>query len=109
MGFELHVEVDQSQARQQIFDGWRGIVDFGEVWTETDRTLWLGPGAFPAGKPLAYGVQADGDGSGTPGRMILRFLFLDERRPVMAPDVPFVLRDGGTQRAVGRILPDTGS
>jgi hypothetical protein len=80
-------------------NGWRGLLDFGEAWTEADARL--NPyGPVPVGKPLTYGVELTW---GAPGRAMLTLLAVEERLPVMAVGASFVLRDGGTARAVGTL------
>lgn len=98
----LPAEID-SVPGKPIRDGWRGVVDFGEVWSDEDAELW--PEQFgdelPVGKPLLYGCEL---AIQTPGRVTLRFLALDARRPVMQPGRTFTLREGLTPRATGHLL-----
>jgi hypothetical protein len=101
---ELLAQIDQVADGAAFRDGWRGLIDFGEVWSESDADLAWPPGAgnVPVGEPLVYGCEVTPADSDTE-HVRVRFLTLDSLRPVMVLGARFTLRDGATQRATGRI------
>ncbi len=105
MAIELHGEIETVPGSSDIVDGWRGSIDFGEVWADADAALWREEwGELPVGRPLIYGCEARHEPTAGPRRVVLGLFAVDERRPVMAAGAPFKLRDGATERAVGRLL-----
>lgn len=98
---EVLARIDPTPEGQPLRDGWRGIIDFGEVWSEAESDLWPpGSGAVPVGQPLVYGCElADADAD----LVRVRFIALDSLRPVMQPGTRFTLRDGDTPRATGHL------
>jgi hypothetical protein len=105
MSVELLAEIEPVEDAAQLPDGWRGVLDFGELWTEADRRLGWPPDApeVPVGQPLTYGCEVRLDAA-EPTRVRIRLLVVDEVRKAMTPGAAFTLRDGGTARAVGHLL-----
>jgi hypothetical protein len=102
---ELDAELKPAPAAAEMADGWRGLLDFGEMWQEADAEQWQADwGAMPVGEPLLYGCEARRAAVGNETRWTLRLWALDEPRPVMTAERVFTLRDGGSDRAVGRLL-----
>lgn len=53
MSIELAAEIEVIPGAPEIRDGWRGLLDFGEKWTEEDADLWTPElGELPVGEPL---------------------------------------------------------
>jgi hypothetical protein len=110
MAVVLDVEFSQADARR-LRDGWRGLVDFGELWTGTEQEeFWQEKwGPIPVGEPLRYGCELRLADSGRVDEQVvrgeLRFLALSEPRESMAPGATLTLFDGGTPRARGRVRP----
>jgi hypothetical protein len=109
MSIELLAQLEPVAGVPELRDGWRGIVDFGEVWTDADAALWPdGSGEIPRGEPLVYGCEVRllaTDGEGEPlYRAKVVLWSLDERRNVMADGAKLALRDGKTVRATGHLL-----
>jgi hypothetical protein len=104
MSVELLAQIEPVEGAAQLPDGWRGLLDFGEFWTEADRRLGWPPDApdFPVGQPLTYGCEVTTDPT-DPTRVRIRLL-PDELRKVMKPGAAFTLRDGLTARATGHLL-----
>jgi hypothetical protein len=99
---ELEADIHVVETGWDLPDAWRGLIDFGEMWSELDAGLWRAEwGELPLGRPLAYGceVRRAGDGRG----VVVRLIAVDERRDVMTPGAPFTLNEGGTVRASGRL------
>ena len=94
--------------------GWRGVVSFGELWTEEDAALWrASSGPLSIGEPLVYSIElglarADSLAPGEEALGELTFLFLDELRPAIHVGAGFELRDGDSPVATGQILGVTG-
>jgi hypothetical protein len=105
MPVELVAEIEPVTGAEEVRDGWRGLLDFGERWTEADRNLgWPAEAPeVPVGQPLTYGCEVSRE-EAVPGRVRIRLLMIDEPRPVMQPGLQFTLRDGGRARATGRLL-----
>jgi hypothetical protein len=100
---ELTAAIETVPGAAPIADGWRGIIDFGEVWTEDDADLTYPPGSDPPlGESLAYGCEITFSASDSEA-VSIRLIALDFPRPVMAAGAQFTLRDGGTPRATGRL------
>ena len=102
---ELLVEVGPEPARPDLRDGWRGILDLGEVWTVADGILWPGgSGRLPVGEPLTYGCELRVLSDGIPFQGRLLLLAIESPRTVMKPGAQFTLCDGRILRATGRLL-----
>lgn len=105
MTVELHADIETTPGSPDVADGWRGLIDFGEVWTEGDAALWRDEwGDLPLGRPLTYGCEARRDEAAGTRRVRLRLLALDESRSIMAPGRAFTLPDGAHERALGRLV-----
>jgi len=102
---ELQADIETVPGSSDVADGWRELIDFGEVWTEADAALWPAAGGdLPVGRSLTYGCETHRDQTGGPRRVRLRLFALDAPRAVMTPGGAFTLRDGMRARAVGRLL-----
>jgi hypothetical protein len=104
MTAELLARIEPVGEVATLRDGWRGVIDFGEIWSEADIDLAWPPGSgnVPVGEPLVHGcevTQTDADSD----RVTVRFIALDSLRPVMVPGARFTLRDGASPRAIGHI------
>jgi hypothetical protein len=104
---ELPVEFPESEAAH-LCSGWRGLVDFGEEWTDSDGQLWQQAwGPMPLGEPLRYGCELQlvepVGGPVTGWRGHLRLWALNERLTSMASGTTVTLFDGGAVRALGRL------
>jgi hypothetical protein len=92
--------------------GWRGLVSFGELWTEDDAPLWPDHRAtLPVGKEMRYGCElriVDPDvetlAPGEEAHVDLVFWAIADPRPAMHRDATFSLREGATEIAVGTVL-----
>jgi hypothetical protein len=104
MTAELLAQIEPVGEADAPRDGWRGLIDFGEVWSEDDTDLTWPSGSenIPIGEPLAYGCEVTFAEPDTE-RVTVRFIALDSLRPVMVPGARFTLRDGATPRATGHI------
>jgi hypothetical protein len=100
--FELEADLDESDRPLTV--GWRGIIDFGEVWSESDSSLWPGPGPLPVGKPLVYGCEVLALSSTEPTRARLTMWALDAPRDVMNPGATVILKQGTSLRATGKLV-----
>jgi hypothetical protein len=105
----LGVEFSKADAAQ-LRDGWRGLVDFGELWAGTERDLWQEEwGPISVGEPLRYGCELrlanDGGVDEPKVRGQLRLWALTELRESMAPGALLTLFDGLAPRARGRVAP----
>jgi hypothetical protein len=99
MKVRLHASVEPAPGCRELPDGWRGLLDFGEVWTKADAECYpYGP--VPEGRPLTYGCELTWD---APGRATLTLLVVTEPRSVMAAGASFVLREGHTASGVGTL------
>lgn len=103
MSVELLSEIQPVADAPVIRDGWRGLLDFGEVWTESDAVLWPSEEPLPLGKPLTYGCEVRRDPASEHAARI-RLLVVTEPREVMKKGATFTLRDGHTARATGKLL-----
>lgn len=104
MPIDLLVDIEPLAGETDLRDGWRGLLDLGEVWTAKDRDLWpASSGALPEGRPLTYGCELRGTPTDRP-RATLVLLFANERREVMKAGATFTLNDGATPRASGQIV-----
>ena len=104
MTTELLARIEPVAEAVALRDGWRGLIDFGETWSEADAGLAWPPGStnVPVGEPLVYGCEVTYAEASTE-RVRVRFIALDALRPVMVPGARFTLRDGATRRATGQI------
>jgi hypothetical protein len=91
-----------------LTSGWRGVVWFGERWTESDVQLWPpGQGRVPVGEELVYGCELRLD-SGSPlapgmgGRGEIELWALGDPRPAIHPGAEFELREGARKIGTGR-------
>ena len=103
MSIALAAVIEAIPGRPEIRDGWRGLLDFGEKWSQEDADVWPQCGELPLGKPLTYGCELNRDSPDSP-RVALRLFAVQDRRKVMQPGATFVLRDGQTARASGTLL-----
>ena len=104
MPIELTADVEPLAGEAALRDGWRGLLDFGEVWTAKDADLLPEvSGVVPEGQPLTYGCELRGAPTDRP-RATLVLWFGNERRDVMKSGATFTLNDGATPRASGRII-----
>ncbi len=106
MAIEFHVELQPVAGQDAPADGWRGLADFGELWSADDTAFWPAwRGELPLGEPLVYSVRIRNPvPSGDPPSALLLLPAVDERRRTMADGAQFTLRDGATVRATGRII-----
>ena len=104
MGAELLAQIEPVGEAVVLRDGWRGLIDFGETWSEADAGLAWPEGSVnvPVGEPLVYGCEITYAEAGTE-RVRVRFIALDWLRPVMVPGARFTLRDGAAPRATGHV------
>lgn len=101
---ELLAEIDQVR-EGGLPEGWRGVIDFGEVWTEADAHLWPSvSGRLPIGEPLVYGGEIGPSSTATPMRAKVVLWAIDAPREIMRPGAHLTLRDGGIERAHGHLL-----
>ncbi len=101
----LVAEIQPEPGSPEMADGWRGIADFGEVWSPADADLlWPPESELPAGEPVLYGCEVRFLSREKPVRVLLRFWSIHSPRAVMGPGAEFTLRDGPSPRATGRIL-----
>lgn len=112
MSIELLAELRPVEGGPDVRDGWRGIVDFGEVWTDADAGLWPAGSGDVRGEPLVYGCEVralDTEGDRDPRRYRAKVVLwsLDEPRDVMAVGAKLTLKDGTTPRATGYVLSDS--
>jgi translation elongation factor EF-Tu-like GTPase len=94
-----------------LASGWRGVVSFGELWTERDARLWPDVGEpLPVGEELVYGSELRLDpGSeilapGDIGLAEITLPFHDEPRPAIRPGASFELREGSRKVGAGKVL-----
>jgi hypothetical protein len=101
---ELLAEIESFSDAPGLHDGWRGLIDFGERWTEDDADLAWPPGSatVPLGEPLVYGCEVTYPEPGSDSVRV-RFNALDSLRPAVVAGARFTLRDGETARAHGRV------
>jgi hypothetical protein len=110
MTLQLRVEFRAVDGASALHEGWRGLVDFGEHWTDHDADLWpTSSGAIPVGKPLVYGCElrllASSSGERVAeGEGVLDLWSLDTLRHVMEPGACVRLLDGRSVRATGKLL-----
>ena len=104
MSVRVFAEVETVPGAPELPDGWRGLIDFGELWTEDDAHLRPRvSGCTPVGKPLMYGCVLTHERAGEQ-RVKIEIWSLGEPRRIMAPGAQFTLRDGLQARAVGHVL-----
>src|SRR4051812_18212028 len=104
MALELLAEARPVAGASDLFDGWRGLLDFGELWSEQDEALWPSDsGPLPRGRPLTYGCEVTRRHHDEL-RDSIQVWSLDEPAAVMTPGASFTLRDGDRARAVGELL-----
>jgi hypothetical protein len=104
MPVELLAEIEHVPGAPVIPEGWRGLIDFGELWSRADEDLWPpDSGPLPEGQPLTLGCEVMPCSSSDNGVRIRIFL-LDARRKVMVRGAALTLRDGRTARANGKLL-----
>jgi hypothetical protein len=108
MAIELAIEFREDHGLP-LRDGWRGLVDFGEIWTNDDADLWRREwGTLPVGEPLQYGCELRLASAASEdvdvGRGVLTLWSVDELRASMASGAELALSDGGSLRARGRVL-----
>jgi len=78
---ELTAEIDPLPGASAIRDGWRGLIDFGELWSQDDAYLMVPPGAVvPIGDPLMYGCEVARDPTNS-RRIRIRLLRSTSRGP----------------------------
>jgi hypothetical protein len=106
MTVRLTVKLQAVDDAPELLDGWRGLVDFGEIWTESDAALWpSGSGDVPVGNPLIYGCELRLYGSDREvGEAVLSLMSIDTPRSVMTQGAKIRLLDGQTLRATGELL-----
>lgn len=99
---ELLAAIRPVAGQPELPDGWRGLIDFGETWTQAEQALWpSSAGPVPVGKPLTYGCVLHRPE--TKQQVRLTVFSLDEARAVMTRGAPLTLRDGHTARATGNL------
>lgn len=104
MPVELDADIETVPGAPVVADGWRGLVDFGEIWTTAEANLWPAEsGELPVGRPLTYGCEAYREQAAGSKRIRLVLFFLDEPRPVMTPGASIILRNGTHSRAIGHL------
>jgi hypothetical protein len=104
VAIELAAEIYAVAGQAEIKDGWRGLLDFGEKWTEDDSRPWQPEwGEVPLGHDLIYGCSVQRDPAAA-NSVVIQLWALDEPREVMRQEATFVLRDGPTARATGTLL-----
>jgi hypothetical protein len=104
VSIELSAEIQALPGTTEIRDGWRGLLDFDERWTEDDADLWAPEwGDLPTGEPLTYGCEVRPDPPDSP-TVVIRLLVVDRLRKVMEPGSAFTLRDGHAARASGTLV-----
>jgi hypothetical protein len=104
---ELLAHIAPEPARPDLQSGWRGLIDFGEVGTESDADFWSSvSGRIPLGDSLMYGCELRLPADDEPHRAKLFLWALDSPRMVMRAGAEFMLWDGRTLRARGRLLED---
>jgi hypothetical protein len=100
---DLAAEIEPVPGAAEVGDGWRGLIDFGERWAQSDREVWSPEwGELPLGEPLVYGCEVERDPGGN-RRVTIRLMMVDERREAMKPGAAFSLRDGPLARATGTL------
>jgi hypothetical protein len=104
MPIEFRTEINPVPGADEVPHGWRGLVDFGETWTEADEHLWPHEsGPLPTGQSLTYGCEVTRTAK-TAEQVNIRIWFLDQPRHAMTPGASFTLRDGHAERATGKLL-----
>jgi hypothetical protein len=86
-----------------IPDGWRGLLDFGEKWSEDDADPEAPEWPIPIGEPLMYGCEVNRDPTDD-RRVVISLLVMQNRPSAIKQGAAFVLRDGLTARASGTLL-----
>jgi hypothetical protein len=100
----LTAQIDAVPGAPEMRDGWRGLLDFGELWTEMDADFWpADSGDLPLGQPLVYGCEVLRDSAIKNGATI-RLPFVDQPRPVMQAGATLTLREGHATLATGRLV-----
>ncbi len=103
MAVRLKIKLQRADGVPELPDGWRGLVDFGELWTAGDAALWpTGSGDVPIGQPLVYGCELRH--LSVEGEAVLSLWSLDAPRPVMTDGTKIRLLDGNHLRARGELL-----
>jgi hypothetical protein len=104
MALDLHVRIEVD-GRPDLRSGWRGLLDFGERWTEEDAQLWpSGSGSVPVGEPLVYGCELRWlQNEDTERKAVLTLWSIDAPRSVMTNGATFRLLEGATLRATGEL------
>lgn len=100
---ELLADIEAEPGRPDLKSGWRGLIDFGEVWRKSDADLWpsVSWGKVPLGERLTYGCELRLASDDAPRRAKLFLWAIDSPREVMSPGAEFALLDGHTVRARG--------
>jgi hypothetical protein len=110
MALQLRIEFESVDGAPALRQGWRGLIDFGERWTEDDAELWPEvSGAVPVGEPLVYGCElrllaSPSEGPASNTEAVLQVWSLEARRSVMRQGVALRLLDGKNVRATGELL-----
>jgi hypothetical protein len=101
---ELRAEIEAIPGAAELPDGWRGLLDLGETWSEDDADLWDSQwGALPLDEPLTYGCEVSRPAMKSRA-VAIRLFALDKPRGRMTPGASLTLRDGGSARATGTLL-----
>jgi hypothetical protein len=101
---ELRAEIEAVPGPAELRDGWRGLLDLDETWSEDDADLWHSQwGALPLGEPLTYGCEVSRPAIDS-REVGIRLFALDKPRGRMTPGASLTLRDGASARATGTLL-----
>jgi hypothetical protein len=110
MALQLRIEFQSVDGAPDLRQGWRGLMDFGERWTEEDAELWpAASGAVPVGEPLVYGCElrlmvSRSENSASNIQALVEVWSLEAPRSVMRQGVALRLLDGKNVRATGELL-----
>jgi hypothetical protein len=110
MALQLRIEFQSVDGAPALRQGWRGLIDFGECWSEHDAELWPAvSGAVPVGEPLVYGCElrllaSPSEDRASNTEALLEVWSLEAPRSVMRHGVALRLLDGKNVRATGELL-----
>lgn len=104
------MRVKPADGAPALRDGWRGLIDLGERWSQDDALLWpSGSGDLPVGEPLVYGCElryrsADPSSAHAQKEAHLELWSLEVARRVMIQGAKIRLLDGNRLRATGELI-----